>query len=279
MTGTAPERADEYHANKEQRLSSTLARQLILKTPAHAKAIMDGEVTFDSDAMTTGTAVHQLLLRDDRVDVLEFDSYRTKDAQAARSSSSSAGRVPILRHKFDEAREIAQRVNGQILELELADTPFTHGTPEHVVRWTENGVDCRALLDWVRHDNTYIDDLKTTTDASPAKFARHIFNLGYDIQAAFYIRAIRASQDTDPVFRWIVVETKPPYPVTVHTLSDQALYAAHVKVDAALQLWKDCMASGVWPAYPNSVQLVHVPGWSLQPPDAWSDVELEDVPF
>src|SRR5688572_4511810 len=187
---TAPERAHDYHANHELRLSSSIARPLIMRTPAHAKAILDGHAKFESDAMTTGTAVHQLLLRDDRVDVLEYDSYRTKDAQAERDQSRAQGRVPILRPKFDEAREIAQHVNGQILASNVKPTPFTNGSAEVVLRWTENGADCRALLDWLRDDLLYIDDLKTTTDASPAKFRRHVFNMGYDIQAAFYTRAV-----------------------------------------------------------------------------------------
>jgi hypothetical protein len=232
--------------------------------------------------MTTGTAVHQLLLRDDRIDVLEFDSYRTKDAQAARELSRSQGRVPILRARFDEAREIAQHVNGQILASNVKPTPFTNGTAEHVIRWEENGAKCRALLDWVREDGSFIDDLKTTNDASPAKFARHIFNMGYDIQAAFYCRAVMATEAVDSSrvqFRWVVVETKPPYPVSIFTLSDRAMASAQVKVDAAIQLWNECQQTGVWPAYPQDLIEVDLPGWVSDEADQWADVDLESVPF
>ena len=189
---TAPERAADYHRDTEQRLSSSIARPLIMRTPAHAKAIMDGRVTYESDAMTIGTAVHQLLLRDDRVCVIEADSYRTKDAQAERERCRAAGLVPILRPKFDEAREIAQHVNGQILELQVEPTPFTKGTAEHVIRWDDNdATPCRALLDWVRDDRLFVDDLKTTGDASPDKFRRHIFN----IRVAFRIgRTLRGNR-------------------------------------------------------------------------------------
>lgn len=278
---TAPERAADYHANHEHRLSSTIARQLILKTPAHAKAILDGQVRFESDAMTMGTAVHQMLLRDDRLVVGDFKDYRTKDAREFRDAARAADRVPILAKQYDEAREIAQHVNGQILAMGVEPTPFTKGTAEHVIRWTDNGADCRALLDWLRDDQTYIDDLKTTVDASPAKFARHIFNMGYDIQAAFYCRAALSLAPLMgwPTFRWVVVETKPPYPVTIHTLSERAMASAQVKVDTAIQLWNECTASGVWPAYPNSVQEVDIPGWVSDAADEWADVDLEEVPF
>jgi hypothetical protein len=135
------------------------------------------------------------------------------------------------------------------------------------------------LLDWLRDDFTVIDDLKTTSDASPQKFARHVFNMGYDIQAAFYRRAVIEAYEAEPVFRFIVVETKPPYPVTIHTLSDRALESANVKVDLAVQLWKDCMETGVWPGYPHAVQTVDIPGWADDMAPGWDDTDLDDVPF
>lgn len=141
-------------------------------------------------------------------------------------------------------------------------------------RWDENGVPCRALLDWVRDDLLYVDDLKTTTDASPNKFRRHVFNMGYDIQAAFYLRASGCGE-----FRWVVVETKPPYPVAIYQLTERAMASAHVKVDAALQIFKECMESGEWPAYPAGVHEVDIPGWAVDEADAWADVDLEEVPF
>jgi hypothetical protein len=256
----------------------------MLRTPAHAKAILDGRVKFTSPAMTIGTAVHQMLLRDDRCTVIEADSYRTKDAQYARDVATEAGLVPVLRPQFDEAREIAQHVNGQILELGITPTPFTKGSAEVVIRWNEGRAKCRALLDWLHDGYAFIDDLKTTNDASPAKFARHIFNMGYDVQAAFYTRAVQslfvsAPGSPPPTFRWIVVETKPPYPISVHTLTDRAMFAAQVKVNAAIQLWNDCQRTGIWPAYPNTVQEVDVPGWQRDVEDGWAEVDVDEVPF
>ena len=125
---SAPERAAEYHQSAG--FSSTLCRAIVLRTAAHAKALADGHGR-DSDAMDMGTAVHQLLLRDDRVDVLDYDSFRTNDAKAERDASRAAGRIPLLRHKWDEANEIAGRVREQIIALELDPVPFTEGTAEH----------------------------------------------------------------------------------------------------------------------------------------------------
>jgi len=278
MAATAPERAAEYHASAG--FSSTLARALITRTPAHAKALTEG-FGRESDAMDMGTAVHQLLLRDDRVDVLDFDSFRTNDAKAARTQSRDQGRIPLLRHKWEEANDIAKAVREQIVGLGLDPVPFTEGTAEHVIRWNENGVDCRAMLDWLRDDLATIDDLKTTSDASPRGFQRKVWNLRYDIQAAFYLRAVAAwlgemSHPIKPRFRWIAVETEYPYLVTVHEPDKAALENADARVDEALRIWADCLAADSWPGYPVTVNEVGPVPWER---DSWADVDLEEVPF
>lgn len=276
---TAPERAADYHADLNGHtpaLSSTLARLLISKTPAHARAAhprLDPEAPRkDTDAMDMGTAVHQLLLRDDRVDVLDYDSYRTNDAKAARDASRQAGRVPLLRHKWQEAQAIADAVREQIRALNLDPVPFTEGTAEHVIRWDQNGVACRAMLDWLRDDLTVIDDLKTTADASPRGFRRKVWTLRYDIQAAFYTRAVKAAYGASPSFRWVAVETEYPYLVSVHELDSLALDNADARVDEAIDLWRGCLETGVWPGFPTSVNEVGPVPWER---DAWAEVQFD----
>jgi len=283
VTVSATERAADYHADHGDRpsLSSSIARLLVQKTPAHAKAehpkLTDTPVRRESPATDMGTAVHQLLLRDDRVDVIPFDSFRTSEARILRDASRAAGRVPLLPHQWDEAQEIAARVRDQMALLNVEPTPFTHGEPEHVIRFQMGGADCRAMLDWLHNDRLLIDDLKTTTDASPRFAERHLFNMGYDIRAAFYVRAVEAEYGVTPGFRWIFAETKPPYPVSILELDPEAMAAAHDKVDAAVALWNECLASGEWPAYSRELHTVQLPPWLR---DKWADVDVdESVPF
>jgi len=274
MAATAPERAFEYHHTGG--FSSTLARAMVTKTAAHAKAIMDGHRR-DSTAMDMGTAVHQLLLRDDRVDVLPYDSFRTKDAQAERNLSRASGRIPLLIHQWEEANAIATAVREQIVALDLDPVPFTEGTAEHVIRWEENGVQCKAMLDWLRDDLDTIDDLKTTSDASPRGFQRKVWSLRYDIQAAFYLRAVSWDYAATPRFRWVAVETEYPYLVTVHELDKAALDNADALVEQAMTEWRECVAANHWPGYPAPVHQVGPVPWER---DSWAGVDVdESVPF
>jgi hypothetical protein len=277
---TAPERAAEYHADEpEPVFRASIAEPLINKTAAHAKALLDGRVKIGSDAVTLGTAVHQMLLRDDRCVISPYDKYQSNEAKAWKAQQEAAGLVPIKQAMWDEAREIAQACNGQLLELGVEPMPFTNGTAEHAIRWETQGVKCKSLLDWLRDDYSFVDDLKATGDANPRKFARHLFNMGWDIKAAFYVRAVEAAYGVTPTFRWVAVETKPPYPISVHVLSERAMASAQVKVDTAIQLWNECMASGEWPAYPAHVHEVDIPGWASDEADMYADVDLEEVPF
>lgn len=284
MTASATERAADYHADRGDRptLSSSIAATLTLKTPAHAWAehpkLNPGYVDKHSDAMDMGTAVHQLLLRDERVQVGAFPDYRTADAQAWRDMTREHGLVPLLTHQWERATMIADAIRKQMDGLNVDPVPFTRGTAEHVIRFTYNDVECRAMLDWLSDDCAVIDDLKTTTDASPRKVERHLFNMGYDTRAAFYVRAVEAEYGGTPVFRWVFAETSPPYPVSIFTLDDDAWREAFAKVDRAVELWRACLATDTWPAYPPDLNVVELPRWLRT--DAWAAVDVdESVPF
>lgn len=277
MTASATERAADYHNDTAELLTSTFAKDLVQTTPAHAKARRENPTT--SDAQAFGIAVHQLLLRDDRVDVIPFDEWRTNEAKELVARSRAAGRVPMKPKYWEAANRVAQAVRDH---LALCDTieplPFTEGTAEHTIRFESNGAQCRSMLDWLRNDHLFIDDLKTTgKTAEPHAFSRELFKVGFDIQAAFYCRAVEAEYGVTPGFRWVVVETKPPYPVSIVTLSAEAMDAARAKVDSAILIWNECLAKNEWPAYSRDIHTADLPPWQK---DLWAEVDPgEEVPF
>lgn len=275
---------EDYHADISEHdpsLNATIAKKLVLETPAHAKAahprLADNYQAKHTDAMDEGTALHQMLLGDDRVDILEHDSFRTADAKAARDASRAAGRVPMLRAKWDEISVLGESLKEQVAAFPIDPPLFVDGMAEQTIAWEENGVRLRSRLDWLRSDYRCIDDLKKARTAQPRQFHRAMFALGYDIQAAFYIRACKAAFGVEPVFRWVAIEPLPPYAMSVHVLSPEALRSAHEKVDLAIDLWRECLSSGSWPAYPALVQTVELPAW-MQAAE-WDDSSLESVPF
>jgi hypothetical protein len=261
--------AADYHADPAEQpsLSASIANLLLTSSPKHAwtahprlnpdfKRTEDGK--FD-----IGTVAHALLLNQ-HVDclIVEADDWRTKAAQQAREQARSIGAIPILRKHHDAVLAMRLATTEQLANVDVAPPLFTDGKPEQTLIWQEDGVTCRARLDWLRDDHTAIDDYKTTSaSAHPERWTRTLYTIGADVQVAFYLRGARAALGSEPAFRYVVQETSPPYALSVVSLSPAALELAQAKVDHALAVWKRCLADDDWPAYPERVCFAELPPW------------------
>jgi hypothetical protein len=111
----------------------------------------------------------------------------------------------------------------------------------------------------------HIFDLKTTSrSANPDTFTRNLFSYGYDIQAWWYLRAVEAfipARLVPPFFRWVVVETSPPYAVSVIEPGPDVLTIGMKKALYARNLWRDCLQHDRWPGYPAEVVRAGLPAW------------------
>jgi hypothetical protein len=143
----------------------------------------------------------------EKVSVVDAPNWRTKAAKEARDEARAAGLIPLLPGQWTEVQAMVQAVREQLAEHEADPPLFTDGKPEQTLVWEEDGVLCRARLDWLRDDVRAIDDLKTTSrSAHPAAYSHALFGVGGDVQAAFYLRGVRAldalSRLVEPMFRW-----------------------------------------------------------------------------
>lgn len=266
--------AATYHADPcpLPSLNSGTAKVLISQTPRHAwyqhPRLNPAYAEDDDYKFDFGTAAHAALLGAAKIAVIPFADYRTKDAQRMRDAARERGVVPILESQWDRVKAATESVLADLRHHE-ASSAIASGKPEQTLIWKEGETWCRCKLDWLPklrggQANSAVDfyDLKTTTDANPETFERPIFNLGYDVQCAFYRRGIRAVLNVgNPRFRFVVVETKPPHGVSVCQLSPSALDLAERKVEEALALWATCMKSGLWPGYPPYVAHIDAPAW------------------
>ena len=88
-----------------------------------------------------------------------------------------------------------------------------------------------------------------------------MYGLHGDIQAAFYLRGIKAITGEAHSWRWIVQETAPPYALSVCTLSRFGMELAERKVELAINLWRKCIETDTWPAYSKEVYEINPPAW------------------
>jgi hypothetical protein len=268
---------DAYHGDPSENgpsLSASIANTLLNRSPLHAwtshpRLNPDYSPEVD-DKFDIGTVVHALLLQGiDVMEVLAFPDYKTNAAKEARDLARSHGRVPILVKNAHRVEEMCEAVVKQIARLECEPLPLTEGKPEQTIVWEEQGVMCRARIDWLHDDMSAIDDLKTTSrSANPDAWSRNLYAYGCDVQAAFYLRGL--TQIVDPAsagvgygtqWRWLVVETTPPYALSVVTPGPDVLALADAKVDYALATWKRCLETDTWPGYPRRVATAELPAW------------------
>lgn len=263
--------ADAYHCDPaaQPSLSASVAAILTSQSPAHARAahprlnpalIREEKASFD-----LGTAVHQVLLEGlDAIEIVEKDSWRTNAAKEQAAYAREQGRIPLLEKENERVVEMVAAARRQILEHEAAPPLLGDGTPEVTLVWDEGGFTCRARLDWLRDDYAAIDDVKTTArGGDPKVFERRtIYDHGYDVKAAFYLRGVRAVTGVDATFRWIVIETVAPFVLTVVTPGPDVLALGDDKVEHAIRRWKHCLTSDEWPGYTRRVARAEMPAWA-----------------
>lgn len=262
--------AADYHNDPAPApsLTASVANILINQTPAHAYAAHPRlNVHFtreEDDRFSLGTVMHQLLLEGiDAAHVVHADSWRTAAAKEARDEARAHGLVPLLAHQHEEAKRAVEAAQAQIAKLPVQPAVFSDGKPEQTIMWEEDGVWLRARLDWRRDDDRVIDDLKTCgQSAEPRKWQRTLLGIGADVQARFYVRGIKALTGREPDFRFVVVETHPPFAVSVVSLAPSLVALADEKVEYAIRVWRRCIESGEWPAYSGRVAYVEAPAWA-----------------
>lgn len=273
---TIPE--SDYHADPcpQPSLSSSIAKKLCLESPAHARyahprlnpqCVEEEDKKFD-----IGSAAHALLLEGDSgVEVVDAKDWRTKAAQEARDAAYAAGKTPLLAHVWADVQAMVEAIREQLdRHKDGGAAMFTVGKPEQTLVWQDGDAWCRARLDWLR--SGAVDDLKTTAaSANPDTWTRSMFGAGFDIQAAFYLRGLKALTGVDDaIFRFCVVENYPPYALSVISLGPDAMMLAEKRVIYALEQWRAGLKAGDWVGYPRRTC------WASLPPyieAAWLEKE------
>jgi hypothetical protein len=296
MNGIQTISAEAYHARTE--LSASLAHLICSQSPLHAwtaSRLNPNYKRVEESKFDIGTACHALLLEGNSgVALINAPDWRKKEARDERDAARAEGKLPILNKHWDDIRAMVAAAGPQLGALKIDPPLFKDGKPEQSLFWEEDGVQCRARLDWLRDDRAAIDDYKTTKgSANPAYWIdRVLCSIGADIQAAMYLRGLQAVAGSDPAdvewgtvpeFRFCVQEQTAPYALSVVSLDYAAMRLAHRKVDYALRTWKRCLAEDRWPGYSSQVCVAELPAWEET---RWLEKETreefdygEDVPF
>jgi hypothetical protein len=261
---------EQYRAHPA--LNFSLAKHL-LKSPAHFKAAEEAQEDEDreeTEAQRIGTIAHALVLEGKDLGEMyaikpEGMSFVTKEGKAWKAAQDK----PIIEEKAIKGiRSIAEAI-----AKNPAAAAILRGCPERErpIFATMHGVACKALLDAAGTDGTLwaISDFKTTTDASPRKFSRSVFDMDYDMQCVWYSDLLARAEGLEepPWYAWIAAEKKAPWLNVVYHPSEDMIESGRRKVVRALQIYKECTASGEWPLPFPGVNTLELPSYVKLPPE------------
>lgn len=253
----------------EPSLTQSIAKMLLTQSPAHARIAHPRLVTLaeenDEDeekynkAKAIGNAAHALMIgRGKLIAEANFDKWTTKEAKAFKAEANAAGKMPILSKHLAAAVEMVAAGRAQLTAAGLPDA-FAEGHGEAVVCWQEDGLWFRTMIDFLTPDQLVIYDYKTSgLSVAPHDIGRKAAEDGWDIQAAMHDRALNA---IDPAnagrrrFRFIAQEQDKPYALTPVELPESWLTLGRQKLAVAINIWRHCMETQTWPAYP--LRLIH----------------------
>lgn len=261
-----------YHADPcpEPSLSSSVLRTLIEQTPAHAHLShvkLGGTPTDPTPDMILGSYVHGLMAGDlAEFSVGNFDNYQTKAAKEWRDGVKAEKLTPILEHVADRANWIAASLKAKAGDGATND-PIHAGKPEVSAIWREDDFWMRA-----RYDRLILDgggfadtwDWKVTGDISADAISRRIIGGGYHLQAAFYLRGLRALRPEFAgrmSFIFAFVESEPPFAVRRVCLSEGFLSIADGMISRGIARWKHCLKNNDWPDDSTGTSTIEPPTW------------------
>ena len=262
----------EYHSHPN--ISSSDVKLVAAKSLAHWK----GKVWKDSSTFALGSAVHALVLEPEKNLVLRGPEDRRgnkwKEAQLA---ADLDGQILLTEGDYDLAEKIAAPIiSHEVVKGWIADPSFV-AEASFFATDPQTGVKIKCRPDGYLPSDGIVFDIKTTRDASPEGFPREIRNYGYDLQAAFYLRCLRAAGYKADAFIFVCVEKEAPYAVGLHALTDRYLGAADLRVTETLEKISRAEATSTFTTGWPLINHVDLPRWqTIEPED---DVFDETVDF
>jgi hypothetical protein len=262
--------APEVYHERIAGVASKSVLDMIAKAPAVYLAWLNGLEQEPTEAMEFGTAFHCAALEPERfktaysVEPVWTKDGRTKEGKLERAEWwANHPRLPTA--KTLSAKDGA-KISGMVqavLTHPLAGPLIRDGQPEVSAKWRDPTTDliCKSRADFV-HDLGCLVDLKTVTDASESGFRRTIYNFHYHHQAAFYRQGFTAVGAEIGEFLFVACEKEPPYLVAVYSLDMEATERGRRDVAINMRALADCIASGIYPGYPERIGIVGLPPWA-----------------
>jgi hypothetical protein len=288
--------AQTYHADPctEPSLSSSIAKLLIERSPAHAwtasPRLNPNWESEDRKTFDIGRAAHRAVLGrgGDYVAIPEDmlasnGAASTAKAKAFIEEVRAAGKTPLKGAEIAEIEAMAAAVTAHLAGCGIAVDP-ERSELGAVARIGD--VWCRAMIDNAPDKPVMLPgigprkvllDLKTCESAVPDSCRRAVESYGYDVQKQHYVETWREAAGEDRAFLFVFTEKTPPFGCCIIWLLDEPghsadwLEDASGKIATARATWRACLDADSWPNYPRMIVQVGATAWHRQ---RWQDTQV-----
>ena len=214
-----------------------------------------------------GHAIHRAILGRGATTVYcEFDSWRSKAAQAEKAVIREMGGTPLLAKYQPKIDAIA--ASARLYMASEGLPPMDEWETEVVYTGeTRHGWPTRCMVDARRHRQRL--DLKSAANLSDRSIQKAMYEGGYAFQDEFYQR-ITAQNGDEADERFILfIDKSPPYCHRLVRVDPFGQSIIQRMVDRAEEVWDECMRNG-FRAWPDGVS-------DITPPDWWVKAKGEYV--
>lgn len=247
----------DYHADKTA-ISSTDVKTVAKQSLFHwANAQRKTSSAFDQ-----GSAVHAMLLEPEKELVVKGPKDRRGNAwKDLYAECEAKGQTLLPEGEYYEAEAMAQAAMFTPAVADMLTAKDLIAEASFFSECPDTGVKLKCRPDGLVRSRNLIFDIKTTTDASPYGFAKHVNSFGYDLQAAFYLRALRAAGEDVRNFAFIAIEKTFPYCVQIHVLSPSYIEHADNRVIETLRKIQNAQETQTFGTGWPTVNEIHPPKW------------------
>ncbi len=256
------EPADEYHVRSRsgEFMSSHLLADF-RESPALYRKEINGEIEQkDTPAFVLGRAAHSLILEGRTVfdrDFVVTDgpvNPKTGEPYGAKTKAyaewlAAQDREVVSGKDYSFILNLQRSVHLHAAASEL----LASGEAEGVVRIEYCGVPCQIRMDWFSPESGLVD-LKTCD--SLKWFESDCRRYGYIFQLAFYRAVIRIVTGVTVPIHIIAVEKNEPFATGVWQLTGEVLDLAERINEAALERYKNCQHTGIWPTGYEDIRII-----------------------
>jgi len=258
--------AAEYHAIDA--CSSSAIRGVLENAAKYRHKSLVG---LSGDSIDFGSAVHAIACGKFDEECAVWAGRRDGRVTAYQEFlEQSAGKTIITPKQYDAACVAWESLSESVKSSPDANH-ILDGDQEVSLFWYEDvttstgeevSLPCKCRFDVLNAERFFGTDIKTARDASPDGFSKAAktkpWHIGYDVQAAWYLRGAVAVIGSGPwAFYFAAVENSEPYCAAPYWLDPDYIedIASPLMLDG-MRRFAECWSTNVWPGYDNRLSVI-----------------------